>query len=218
MIADIVDIVHGVHTAVDDGEWMEELKAYLDLEISNQGRGDEMIVLIHRYNPFGWGYFTSVGKFLATFLPTMTSERWRRKQVEAYQKRVADIRRRYGPGVKIHVVGHSFAGFKVVHSMTLQTSQPKTFFGRVVLFGPAFSSRFMPGDAEGHFEQLHVFYSKNDSVISLSPIGQAGYAGLQWADDVVMFNHDATPLDHNDYFAVPYFEQYKRAAAGILLN
>lgn len=205
----VIVLTHGINTGVEEGRWLNEAKAYLDREIRRRRLGNEAVVLIHRYNPF----FAKHLRFIQTIF-----RRWRRRQVRNFQKYLAWVRKSYGPDSEVYVAAHSFGGYKTTYAATEDTDQPKAFYSKVILFAPAISSRFHPDQAKGHFKEMHIFYSHNDSVIALSPFGQAGYVGPVYADGKVLFGHNSTPFDHNDYFERRHFPKYLKQMARIFLR
>lgn len=211
MIKRVVILTHGINNTVEEAQWMFHLKAYLDNFLSVHKAGNEVEVLIHRWNPFLFKIFT--------FLPTI-SRRWRNKHVRKFQKYIKTIRQAYGPQVKIDVVAHSFGCYKTFHSMTLDSRQPKAFFNRLILVAPPISTRLDPEDFAGHMSRLHIFASEGDSTIAISPYGNAGYKGLSFAynEDEGLYVHWWTPAAHSDYWEEPLKPKVFKSIGELLFN
>ncbi len=195
----VIVLTHGINNTVEEAKWLDRMKAKLDHAVYSKKLGNEVEVLIHRWNPFFLKFFT--------FLPVI-SRRWRSSQVTKFQKYIAWVRKVYGPSVEIDVVAHSFGTYKTHYSMTLDSNQPKAFYRKLVLIAPAVTSRFRPIDAAGHFTEEHYFYSEEDSVIANSPIGNAGWIGPYYADSKRIFAHDYTPVDHSGYFEGELWDKF----------
>jgi len=191
MIKRVIVLTHGINNTVTEAKWLDEMKAYLDKQVYAKELGNEVEVLIHRWNPFFFRFF----KFIQ-----VASRRWRNSQVRKFQKYIAWIRKVYGPNVQIDIVGHSFGTYKAHYSMMLETDQPKSFYRKLVLIGAAVSSRFKPGEAAGHFTEEHYLYSEDDDAIASSPIGNAGWAGPFYTDGISILGYDFSPSGHSDYF------------------
>jgi len=203
----VIVLTHGINNRVEEAKWLDELKAYLDNKIYGKGLGNEVTVLIHRWNPFIMRFFT--------FLPVI-SKGFRYSQITKFQKYIAWVVKSYGANVMIDAVGHSFGTHKIHHAMTQNSSQPKSFYRRVVLIAAAVSSRFKPEDAAGHFEEEHYFYSNEDGLIRISPIGNAGWAGPHYADGVSIFGYEFDDYDHSTYFDPEHCEETFNRVAEIL--
>lgn len=203
----IIVLTHGINNTVNEAKWLDEMKAYLDKQVYAKELGNEVEVLIHRWNPFFLKFFT--------FLPVI-SRRWRSSQIAKFQKYIAWIRKMYGPNVLIDVVAHSFGTYKAHHAMTHESNQPKAFFNRLILIAPAVTSRFKPEDAAGHFIEEHYLYSEEDSIIAISPIGNAGWTGPYYEDGDSIYAYDYTPADHSDYFKGALKNQVEDHIAEIL--
>ena len=203
----VIVLTHGINNRVDEAKWLDEMKFSLDSRIYSQNLGNEVEVLIHRWNPFVFRFFT--------FIPVI-SKRFRHSQITKFQKYIAWVRDRYGSSIEIDVVAHSFGTYKAHYAMTHKSSQPKSFFRRLVLIAPAVTSRFKPEDAVGHFASEHYFYSEDDRTIALSPIGNAGWSGPQYEDNKRIFAYDYSPADHSDYFKEDLKEEVENHVAEIL--
>ncbi len=203
----VIVLTHGINNRVTEAKWLDEMKAFLDKQVYAKQLGNEVEVLIHRWNPFVFRFFT--------FIPVIFKS-FRHSQITKFQKYIAWIRKTYGPSVDIDVVAHSFGTYKAHHAMTHKSSQPKAFFRRLVLIAPAVTSRFRPVDAAGHFEQEHYFYSEDDRTIAISPIGNAGWVGPYYEDQQYIFAYDYTPADHSDYFKDGLKDEVESHVAEIL--
>ncbi len=203
----VITLVHGINNRVDEARWLDDLKAYLDNRIREKDLGNEIVVLIHRWNPFIFRFFT--------FIPAI-SRVFRHSQITKFQKYLAWVARSYGANVLIDAVGHSFGCHKIHYAMTHESSQPKAFYRRVVLIAAAVTSRFKPEDAAGHFEQEHYFYSSDDGLIRISPIGNAGWAGPYYADGESIYSYEFDGYDHSTYFAPENSEHTYDVVADIL--
>ncbi len=187
----VIVLTHGINNRVEEARWLDECKAYLDNRIYEKGLGNEVTVLIHRWNPFIMRFFT--------FLPVI-SRGFRHSQVTKFQKYIAWVVKSYGADVMIDAVGHSFGCYKIHHAMTRESSQPKAFYRRVVLIAGAVTSRFKPEDAAGHFTEEHYFYSGDDGLIRISPIGNAGWVGPFYVDGESIFSYEFEGYNHSTYF------------------
>ncbi len=203
----VITLTHGINNRVTEAKWLDELKAYLDKRIREKDLGNEIIVLVHRWNPFVFRFFTFIPAIFRGF---------RHSQITKFQKYIVWIRGVYGPNVLIDAVGHSFGCHKIHYAMTHESTQPKAFYRRLVLIAGAVSSRFKPEQAAGHFTQEHYFYSSDDGIIAISPIGNAGWAGPFYGDGVSIFGHEFPGFDHNTYFKPEHREETFDRVADIL--
>jgi len=197
--------VHGLNVTVSEAFWLHEAKAYLD-KVSD----DTTEVLIHRWEPFAWGYITTLGRWASTFFPAVLSKRWRENQVRGFQRYINWVRETYevyGDDAYIDVVAHSFGCLKAHYSMTLDSDEPKAFYRKLVMIAGAVSTRVRYDDIKGHVEQEHFLWSPEDSVIARSNFGQMGWKGPAFPVRGHIVGHKWKNMEHSDYFNEPNFRR-----------